>query len=242
MLSSSWTSRRGGSIFALPSGPRGAGRRGSAVQAFSPEAKTLAQGQFICPEHVKSERGPREVGDFAGRAGRRCGALGVCNCLQRRSLLSSSWTSRRGGSIFALPSGPRRAGRRGSAVQAFSPEAKTLAQGQFICPEHVKSERGPREVGDFAGRAGRRCGAWVLCSCLQRRSWLSSSWTSRRIEEKGGPPRPHPPALKRHWGENSRKRLPEKIERLAAEAGKDHSSSPSRSSNSSPGWRARLIP
>ena len=170
----------------MPSGPRGAGRRGSAVQAFSPEAKTLAQGQFICPEHVKSERGPRQVGDFAGRAGRRCGALEACSCPRRRSWLSSSWTSRRGGSIFALPSGPRGAGRRGSAVQAFSPEAKTLAQGQFICPEHVKSERGPRQVGDFAGRAGRRCGVWALCSCLQRRSWLSSSWTSRRIEEKGG--------------------------------------------------------
>src|SRR5699024_2960616 len=80
-----------------------------------------------------------------------------------------------GGSIFVLPSGPRGAGRRGSAVQAFSPEAKTLAQGQFICPEHVKSERGPREVGDFAGRAGRRCGAWGACSCPRRRSWLSSS-------------------------------------------------------------------
>ena len=170
----------------MPSGPRRAGRRGSAVQAFSPEAKTLAQGQFICPEHVKSERGPRKVGDFAGRAGRRCGAWVLCSCPRRRSWLSSSWTSRRGGSIFALPSEPRGAGRRGSAVQAFSPEAKTLAQGQFICPEHVKSERGPRKVGDFAGRAGRRCGALEACNCLQRLSWLSSSWTSRRIEEKGG--------------------------------------------------------
>jgi len=29
-------------------------------------------------------------------------------------------------------------GRRTSAVQGFGREAKTLAQGQFICPEHVK--------------------------------------------------------------------------------------------------------
>ncbi|MDB7881798.1 hypothetical protein, partial [Flavonifractor plautii] len=46
-----------------------------------------------------------------------------------------------------------------SAVQAFSPEAKTLAQGQFICPEHVKATGFPkhpvfweRRRDDLAGR------------------------------------------------------------------------------------------
>ena len=33
-------------------------------------------------------------------------------------------------------------GRRVSAVQAFSPEAKTLAQAEFISAEHVKSNSG----------------------------------------------------------------------------------------------------
>ncbi|EHM40325.1 hypothetical protein HMPREF0372_03560 [Flavonifractor plautii ATCC 29863] len=29
----------------------------------------------------------------------------------------------------------------------FSPEAKTLPQGQFTCPEDVESSRGPRRTG-----------------------------------------------------------------------------------------------
>ena len=36
-----------------PNGPSGP-RRFCAVQAFWPKAKTLAQGEFISPEHVKS--------------------------------------------------------------------------------------------------------------------------------------------------------------------------------------------
>ncbi len=34
--------------------------------------------------------------------------------------------------------------RRECAVQAFSPQAKTLAQGEFISPEHFKSKGGGR--------------------------------------------------------------------------------------------------
>ena len=31
---------------------------------------------------------------------------------------------------------------RAQRVQAFSPQAKTLAQGEFTLPEHLKSKRG----------------------------------------------------------------------------------------------------
>ena len=48
--------------------------------------------------------------------------------------------------------GPRTAGRRFCAVQAFSPRAKTLAQGEFISPEHFNqtgeggfSRRNPKQ-------------------------------------------------------------------------------------------------
>ena len=51
------------------------------------------------------------------------------------------------------PSGPRRF----CGVQAFWPKAKTLAQGQFTCPEHLKSTgwRSPPAAGTQKRRA--RC-------------------------------------------------------------------------------------
>ena len=44
---------------------------------------------------------------------------------------------------YPLPerSPARRAGGASCAAQAFCPQGKTLAQGQFICPEHVKFRR-----------------------------------------------------------------------------------------------------
>ena len=39
--------------------------------------------------------------------------------------------------------GPRKLGRRVCAVRVFWPQAKTLAQGGFTSPEHVKSPTGP---------------------------------------------------------------------------------------------------
>lgn len=44
-------------------------------------------------------------------------------------------------SLRTAAMGPRTAGRRICAVQAFSPEAKTLAEGQFTCPEHFNYRR-----------------------------------------------------------------------------------------------------
>ena len=91
-----------------------------------------------------------------------------------------------GGSIFALPSGPRGAGRRGSAVQAFSPEAKTLAQGHSFARACKIREGSPGSRRPLRGGQEEDAESGLLCSGPRRLSWLSSSWTSRRIEEKGG--------------------------------------------------------
>ncbi len=45
------------------------------------------------------------------------------------------------------PGPHRRWGGAVSAVQAFSPVAKTLAQGQFTCPEHVRFPWGGATTG-----------------------------------------------------------------------------------------------
>ena len=84
----------------------------------------MAQGQFICPEHVKATGFPKHPVVWERRR----------DDLAGRELLK--------GFCLLRPVGHRnpiaRWGGAASAVQAFSPEAKTLAQGQFICPEHVK--------------------------------------------------------------------------------------------------------
>jgi len=48
-----------------------------AVQAFSPQAKTLAQGGFTPPEHVKWRGGPRERHGFRGAGKKKMRSLGT---------------------------------------------------------------------------------------------------------------------------------------------------------------------
>lgn len=52
-------------------------RRLCAVQAFSPQAKTLAQGGFTPPEHVKWRGGPRERHGFRGAGKKKMRSLGT---------------------------------------------------------------------------------------------------------------------------------------------------------------------
>ena len=49
--------------------------------------------------------------------------------------------------------GPHTVGRRFCAVQVFSPRAKTLAQGEFTSPEHLKTA-GSHGVPAHHGRLG----------------------------------------------------------------------------------------
>ena len=169
-------------------------------QLFEVPIQAAIGGRIIARETVKAMR--KDVlakcygGDITGRrscwrsrkrARRRCGAWVLCSCPRRRSWLSSSWTSRRGREHLRLALGAPRSGAARERRTSVFAGGENLGAGAIHLPRACKIREGsPGSRRPLRGGAGRRCGVWALCSCPRRLSWLSSSWTSRRIEEKGG--------------------------------------------------------
>ena len=69
------------------------------------------------------------------KAKRKCGPWVRCSCPPKHLWPFSSWTRSKQGIFVCLPGAPQ-SGAAHSAVQAFLPKAKTLAEGEFTSPEH----------------------------------------------------------------------------------------------------------
>ena len=96
----------------------------AAVQGLPPPVNPLAQGQLWPPRALASRRAERPVGRGVHKKGRL------------KSIFSTLALS------TEMPPNRPSGRRRFCGVQAFSPQAKTLVQGEFISPEHFKSKGG----------------------------------------------------------------------------------------------------